>query len=211
MTDASGPSSASAVKMGVINVATSPNPIAAAEASSTGPGLSRADAEKRSKRFAVKTAIIGSVGGLLFGFDLGVVAGALTQLRDEFQLDAQERGLVVSILLLGSVVGAVFGGYATDKYGRRTMIVRTDMTFIVGSLAIALAPSFPVLLAGRFVVGIGVSVSAIADVAYLTEVAPTRYRGAVVSMNELMISVSGEEPHAAHAPHHHPPRVRSPP
>eukprot|EP01052_Picozoa_sp_SAG31_P023191 SAG31_NODE_1894_length_6965_cov_26.137198_10_plen_294_part_00 len=150
--------------------------------------LTEEEAQIRSRRFAVKTAVIGSVGGLLFGFDLGVVAGALTQLRDDFSLNAEERGLVVSILLLGSVIGAVFGGYATDKFGRRTMILRTDVIFIIGSLMIALAPNFAVLLVGRFVVGIGVSVSAIADVAYLTEVAPSKYRGAVVSMNELMIS-----------------------
>lgn len=77
---------------------------------------------------------------------------------------------MVSVLLLGSVVGALFGGFATDKYGRRAMILRTDVTFIVGSLGIALAPTFPLLLLGRFIVGVGVSVSAIADVAYLTEV-----------------------------------------
>jgi MFS family permease len=82
-------------------------------AGSIAGSLSRAEAARRSKLFAIKTATIGSVGGLLFGFDLGVVAGALPQLRDDFDLDAEERGLVVAILLVGSVVGAVVGGWAT--------------------------------------------------------------------------------------------------
>ena len=145
--------------------------------------------DKAMRRFAVRVSAVGSVGGLLFGYDLGVVNSALLQLSHHFDLQRpEEKGLVVSILLAGSVLGALFGGVLTDKYGRRAAIIGTDLVFIVGGSVLALAPSLPVVLVGRFIVGIGVSVSAIADVAYLNEMAPQKWRGTIVSVNELMIA-----------------------
>ena len=144
--------------------------------------------EKAMKIFAYKVALIGSIGGLLFGYDLGVVAGAILQLHAQFDLSPAETGGLVSILLFGSVIGALVGGTLTDRYGRRLAIMCTDLTFIVGSLTIATSPTLVQVLIGRFVVGIGVSVSAIADVAYLNEMAPQEWRGTIVSVNEMMIA-----------------------
>lgn len=150
---------------------------------------SAAQIEKGMKQFAVKVSAIGSIGGLLFGYDLGVVSGALLQLSARFDLQRpEEKGLVVSILLVGSVLGAFFGGVFTDRYGRRIAIMCTDVMFISGSLIIATAPTLAQVLIGRFAVGIGVSVSAIADVAYLNEMAPQKWRGTIVSVNEMMIA-----------------------
>jgi MFS transporter, SP family, solute carrier family 2 (facilitated glucose transporter), member 12 len=145
--------------------------------------------DKAMKIFAVKVAVIGSVGGVLFGYDLGVVSGALLQLSARFDLQRpEEKGLVVSILLAGSVCGALIGGCFTDRYGRRLAIMCTDLIFIVGSFTIATSPTLTQVLIGRFAVGIGVSVSAIADVAYLNEMAPQKWRGIIVSVNEMMIA-----------------------
>lgn len=144
--------------------------------------------EKSMRIFACKVAAVGSIGGVLFGYDLGVVAGAILQLQAQFDLSKTEVGGLVSILLVGSVLGAFVGGAFTDRYGRRLAIMCTDLAFIVGSLAIATSPTVAQVLIGRFVVGIGVSVSAIADVAYLNEMAPQKWRGTIVSVNEMMIA-----------------------
>ena len=83
--------------------------------------------DKAMRRFAVRVSAVGSVGGLLFGYDLGVVNSALLQLSHHFDLQRpEEKGLVVSILLAGSVLGALFGGVLTDKYGRRAAIIGTS-------------------------------------------------------------------------------------
>jgi MFS family permease len=125
--------------------------------------------ERAMRIFACKVALVGSIGGVLFGYDLGVVAGALIQLSAQFDLqDGQgEKGIVVSILLVGAVLGALVGGTFTDRYGRRVAIMCTDVIFILGSFTIATSQSLAQVLIGRLAVGVGVSVSAIADVACL--------------------------------------------
>ena len=163
--------------------------------------------EKAMRFFAYRVALVGSIGGVLFGYDLGVVAGALLQLAAQFDLEPGqgEKGIVVSILLVGSVLGAFVGGTFTDRYGRRLAIMCTDLVFIVGSCTIATSDTLTQVLIGRFAVGIGVSVSAIADVAYLNEMAPQKWRGTIVSVNEMMIAggfLLGEPmTHAGHALH----------
>jgi len=139
--------------------------------------------------FAGKAAGVGSIGGLLFGYDLGVISGALPQLRDQWCLDAEEREAVVSVLLLGCVIGALGGGVAVDRFGRKKAIMMCDGVFVVGVTILCFAPNLGVLLVGRLIVGMGVSTSAIADVAYLTEISPRRLRGVCVSTNELMITL----------------------
>ena len=146
------------------------------------------EVKRKMKRFAVRMAGVGGIGGLLFGYDLGVVAGALLQLKTHFSLGKTGGGLVVSMLLAGSVCGSLGGGVLTDFYGRKRAILITDVVFIVGSLLIAVAQTIEGVLLGRFIVGVGVSVSAIADVSYLNEMAPKIWRGAIVSVNEMMIA-----------------------
>lgn len=143
----------------------------------------------RTKVFAVKAAMVASIGGLLFGYDIGVIAGALEVLADDMDLDHIEEGLVVSILYIGYVFGSIAGGWVTDRIGRKLTIICVDLVFIFGTLLLTFAQNLGTIYAGRFIVGIGVAVSAIADVAYLTEIAPFRYRGASVSVNEFMITV----------------------
>lgn len=90
----------------------------------------------RSKKFAAKAAVIASIGGLLFGYDVGVVEGALPQLKDEMNLSLGQQDLVVATMVFGALMGSVVAGYLTDRLGRWLTIVLTDLTFIVGGAAL---------------------------------------------------------------------------
>eukprot|EP00752_Nemacystus_decipiens_P003743 g3448.t1 len=142
-----------------------------------------------SKKFAAKAAIIASIGGLLFGYDVGVVEGALPQLTREMNLSLGQQDLVVATMVAGALAGSVVAGFLTDRLGRWLTIVLTDLTFIVGGVALFSATSPGSVLVGRFIVGTAVAISAVADVSYLAEVAPEAFRGGMVSCNELAISV----------------------
>lgn len=139
--------------------------------------------------FVIKVTAIASLGGTLFGYDMGSVAGALPQIQASFELSTSQAEWVVSILYLGGGFGAMIGGTLCDLFGRRTTILGTDIIFMVGALWLFLSNSYHQILIGRFVVGIAVSVSGIADVSYLHEIAPIDFRGAIVSANEACISL----------------------
>lgn len=139
--------------------------------------------------FIIKVTAIASLGGVLFGYDMGAVAGALPQLAETFDLEDSQKEWVVSILYLGGGVGACVGGALCDWGGRQRTILGTDIVFILGATWLYFANSYAHVLLGRFVVGVGVAVSGIADVSYLSEVAPSEWRGAIVSVNEACISL----------------------
>ena len=96
---------------------------------------------------------------------------------------------VVAVLYIGSVIGSIVGGYMCDRFGRRTCILWTDTAFLLGAIVLASAPNYGTILLGRFLVGISVGVSALADVSYLAEISPEDRRGALVSCNEASVSV----------------------
>ena len=146
------------------------------------------DYETKLTWFVMKAAMIASLGGILFGYDLGVISSALPQVKAAFNLDETQQESVVSLLYLGAGFGALVGGYLCDANGRRWAILLTDLIFVTGAAVMYLAPTFHFLLVGRFIMGFGVSLSGCADVAYLTEIAPKYWRGALVSANEACIS-----------------------
>ena len=137
----------------------------------------------------VRAAIIASLGGILFGYDLGVISGALPQLKQEFNLSDTDQEIGVSVLYVGSIIGACYGGALCDAFGRKRAILIVDGVFVVGAICLVCAQSWNYILVGRFILGIAVSISGIADVAYLTEISPPRIRGAIVSCNEACISL----------------------
>lgn len=147
------------------------------------------DGSAHSFWFAFKVAVIGSIGGFLFGYDVGVVSGALPLIDDEFVLNSAEEGFLAGAAALGSVGGAIVGGTICDRLGRISTIYLCCIFYAAGALIIYFASGFWSIFIGRIVVGLGVSLSAIADVSFLTEVSPAQYRGAVVSCNELMITI----------------------
>jgi sugar porter (SP) family MFS transporter len=128
--------------------------------------------------------------GLLFGYDTGVISGAILFITEDFGLSPFMQGAVVASLLLGAMVGAALAGPLSDRLGRRRLIMIAAVTFTIGALGAAAAPSAWALVGARFVLGLAVGCAALVVPLYLSEVAPTRMRGAIGSLNQLMI-VSG--------------------
>jgi sugar porter (SP) family MFS transporter len=136
----------------------------------------------------VTACVFGALGGLLLGYDLGVVAGALLLITKQFQLSALEQGFVTSSLLVGCMVGALGSARLADALGRRRLIVVAGVLFGIGCLIAALAGSLAVIIAGRFVMGLAVGALSMTVPIYLAEIAPARVRGALSGLNQLMIS-----------------------
>ena len=129
----------------------------------------------------------GALGGLLFGYDTGVISGAILFITEELGLTPFLEGLVVSSLLLGAAVGAGSAGPLSDRLGRRNLIIMAAVTFTIGAIGAALAPNVGVLVLFRVVLGLAVGAAALIVPLYLSEIAPTEIRGAVSSLNQLMI------------------------
>ncbi|GGF92783.1 MFS transporter [Rhodococcoides trifolii] len=136
-------------------------------------------------------AVIATFGGLLFGYDTGVINGALEPLKADLGLTSFTEGFVVSILIFGAAIGALVGGRLSDKYGRRHNILVLALVFMVGTLGCVLAPSWEILAVFRFVLGLAVGGASATVPVYLSEIAPVERRGSLVTRNEVMI-VSGQ-------------------
>lgn len=136
-------------------------------------------------------ALVATFGGLLFGYDTGVVNGALEPLTHDFGLTPRTEGLVVSFLTIGAAFGAVVGGRLSDVFGRRSNILLLSLFFVVGTLACALAPNWQFLAGARFFLGLAVGAASTTVPVYLAELSPFEKRGSLVTRNEVMI-VSGQ-------------------
>src|SRR3954471_23799881 len=131
----------------------------------------------------------GALGGLLFGYDTGVISGALLFIPDDFKLTPFLEGAIVGGLLLGAMIGAALAGRLSDRLGRRRLIIGAGGVFTGGALLAAFAPSVGVLIAARFILGLAVGSAALVVPLYLSEIAPTKIRGAISSLNQLMIVI----------------------
>jgi len=131
----------------------------------------------------------GALGGLLFGYDTGVISGAILFITEDFGLSAFMQGAVVAGLLLGAMIGAGLAGPMSDRLGRRRLIIIAAVTFTVGALGAAAAPDAWTLVAARFVLGLAVGSAALVVPLYLSEIAPTQIRGAISSLNQMMIVI----------------------
>lgn len=140
-----------------------------------------------------KIMIIATFGGLLFGYDTGVINGALPFMSrpEQLNLTPSHEGMVVSILLLGAALGALCGGRIADHYGRRSNIIALAVIFCFAAIGCSLAPSFHVMLVTRFFLGIAVGGASVTVPTYLAEMSPAEIRGRMVTQNEFMI-VTGQ-------------------
>jgi sugar porter (SP) family MFS transporter len=129
----------------------------------------------------------GALGGLLFGYDTGVISGALLFIPNDFKLSSFLQGAIVAGLLLGAMIGSAFAGRLSDRLGRRKLIIAAAVVFTVGALLAAFAPTVAILIAARFIIGLAVGSAALVVPLYLSEIAPTEVRGAIASLNQLMI------------------------
>jgi sugar porter (SP) family MFS transporter len=141
------------------------------------------------RRHVIGAAAVTALGGLLFGYDTGVVSGALLFLKKDFGgLSSFQQELVTSLLLVGAVIGALAAGKVADRIGRKPTILITAVVFVLGVLLAAFSPAYWTLILARVVIGLGVGSASMTVPLYIGEVAPPRIRGALVSFNQLAIT-----------------------
>ncbi len=143
------------------------------------------------RSFLSTVILVSTFGGLLFGYDTGVINGALPYMSEALGLNSFTEGLIASALLLGAALGAVFGGQLSDYVGRRKNILYLAVLFFMATLGCTLAPNITVMIAFRFLLGFAVGGASVTVPTYLAEMAPAESRGKMVTWNELMI-VSGQ-------------------
>ncbi|MDP9186658.1 MAG: sugar porter family MFS transporter [Verrucomicrobiota bacterium] len=142
----------------------------------------------RGTRFVHIAALFAALGGLLFGYDTGVISGALIFINREFGLTTAAQEIVVSGVLFGATIGAIIGGRMADRFGRRRVLLVTAAIFGIGALASAVAPSPTVLILSRIVLGVAIGLSSTNVPVYLSEVAPPQSRGWIVSLFQLAVT-----------------------
>lgn len=141
--------------------------------------------------YIMRLALSAGIGGLLFGYDTGVISGALLYIRDDFEDVDRKTWLqetIVSMAVAGAIVGAAFGGYINDRWGRRVAILGADVVFFFGAVVMAAAPKPWVIIIGRIFVGLGVGMASMTAPLYISEASPARIRGALVSTNGFLIT-----------------------
>jgi SP family galactose:H+ symporter-like MFS transporter len=141
----------------------------------------------RVSGFVIVVSAIAAIGGLLFGYDTGVISGAILFIKQQFALDSTMQEFTVSAVLIGSVTGAALGGILGDRFGRRSMIILAAIIFGVGALVTAFTPNLDILILGRIIVGVGIA-SFISPM-YISEVAPKSIRGTLVFLNQLALTI----------------------
>jgi major inositol transporter-like SP family MFS transporter len=141
--------------------------------------------------YLTKLTIVSTLGGLLFGYDTGVISGALLYMRTDLHLTSLSEGFVVSSLLFGAMFGALLGGKAADVLGRKGSLQVCSVLFLIGALGSATAPSVVLMVVARILLGLAVGAASVTVPLYLAEMAPAHRRGRMVTINELMI-VSGQ-------------------
>lgn len=134
-------------------------------------------------------ALIAAVGGLLFGYDTGVISGALLFIKQDWDVSSFIQGCIVSSVLVGAVIGSIGSGKITDNYGRKTVILATAIIFFIGSIASAFSQSPIMLMLFRVLLGIAIGVASYAVPLYISEISPDNIRGALVSLNQLAITI----------------------
>ncbi len=142
-----------------------------------------------SRGLVYAISIIAALGGLLFGYDTGVISGALLFIGDEFHLDPLSEGVVVSSLLIGAMAGAIGCGPLADRFGRRLSITGAATIFAIGAVLAASAPNVGTLITARVILGIAVGAASVLVPLFIAEAAPPATRGKLVSFNQLMITI----------------------
>lgn len=150
----------------------------------------RPEASAASRAWVVLgiTIVVG-LGGFLFGYDSGVISGALPFITSDFHLSALASGFVVSSILVGAMIGALGSGRLADRFGRRTVIIAAAFAFVLGAVLAGAAPSVGPLVVARLVLGLGIGAASALVPVFIAEVAPPASRGRLVAVNQLLITI----------------------
>src|SRR3954451_3812310 len=149
-----------------------------------------ASAVKGRNPFVLRIALIAAIGGFLFGYDTGVISGALLFIKKDLHADKAAQQWIVSSLLIGAILGAIVAGYLADRISRRWTKALSGAVYVIAALGSAFSQNVPELIAARFVLGLSVGCASFVSPMYIAEQTPPKIRGGVVSFNQLMI-VSG--------------------
>jgi len=132
-------------------------------------------------------SFVAAIGGLLFGFDTAIIAGAIGYLKDQFALNSLQEGWAVSSALVGCIVGASIAGTISDRIGRKNFLIISALLFLVSAIGSAMPKNVTQFIIARFVGGIGIGSASMLSPLYISEIAPARIRGSLVSLNQMTI------------------------
>lgn len=150
---------------------------------------SPAQSAQVKKSYLYLVCLVAALGGFLFGFDTAVISGTVGLVKHDFQLNAVNEGWFVSCALLGCVIGVSLSGKLSDKYGRKIILILSAVLFLISALGCMLSGSFNELVAFRLVGGLGIGVASMVSPLYISEFAPSRMRGTMVSLYQLALTI----------------------
>jgi sugar porter (SP) family MFS transporter len=143
--------------------------------------------KEKGNRFVFGLATVAAIGGFLFGYDTGVISGALLFIKQDFHAGKLAQQAIVAAVLVGAVVGAIASGYLADRISRRWTKFLSGCVYVVGAIAAALSQNSGELIGARFVLGLAVGTASFVSPMYIAELAPRKIRGGTVSFNQMMI------------------------
>ncbi|XP_033126179.1 proton myo-inositol cotransporter-like isoform X2 [Anneissia japonica] len=141
-----------------------------------------------NRLYVAVLACVAGLGGFLFGYDTGVVSGAMILLKDDFELSILWQELIVSVTIGAAAISALIGGVLNDRFGRRPVIITSSIVFSCGSLVLGFAQDKQTLLIGRIIVGVGIGLASMTVPMYIAEASPSHVRGRLVTVNNLFIT-----------------------
>ena len=141
-----------------------------------------------NQAFIWRVSFIAGLGGILYGFDMGVIAAALIFVRTSFGLSTQMEEVLVSVVLVGSMIGALVGGTVADRIGRRATLIWGAILFILGSILAPLSPNVAVLIVARALLGVAIGFTSVTAPVYVSELAPPQSRGMLIGLYQFALT-----------------------
>lgn len=143
----------------------------------------------RTNSYIIFISLIAAFGGLLFGFDIAVFSGTIPFIQPYYELTEAQLGWTGSSLYIGCIIGTLFTGYATDRFGRKPLLIVAAGIFTISSVLMGWAGSYSMLIFWRIIAGIGVGAASMLSPLYIAEISPAGIRGRMVSINQLTIVI----------------------
>jgi SP family arabinose:H+ symporter-like MFS transporter len=143
----------------------------------------------KSSTYLYLVCLVAALGGFLFGFDTAVISGTITLVKHDFMLDAVSEGWFVSCALLGCIIGVSCSGKLSDQYGRKIVLILSAILFLASAIGCMFSTSFTALIIFRLIGGLGIGVASMVSPLYISEFAPSRLRGMMVSLYQLALTI----------------------